>query len=193
MKLKVSIFSGLLIVILIVPLLLQGQSRYKSPYIKHKDEALRKSISGTLIPVALGVGAATLIENNTVETTASLLAVYGLIMGPSTGNFYAKDYLRGMLGVAVRLGGGYLILDATRELAGDDVADALGWDDKNISLTDTSVLVGGGIILGSTLYNILSSKASVNRFNEKQGYRVQLMPAVYNGKVLPMISGTIRF
>jgi hypothetical protein len=114
------------------------------------------------------------------------------MIGPSFGNFYAKDYLRGMLGVAARVGGGLLMRDATREIFGDDVADAVGWDDEDVSLTDTKILVGGGIVLGSAIYNIISSKASVNRFNRKKGYIV-LLPDVRDGKIIPMLSASLHF
>lgn len=134
-----------------------------------------------------------LFENKTIETTGSIMAVYGLVMGPSMGNFYAKDYLRGMLGIAARVGGGYLMVDATRELAGDDVADALGWDDESVKFTDAKILIGSGLILGSAIYNIVSAKASVNRYNEKKGYIIGIVPGIHQEKIIPMITGSVRF
>jgi len=171
----------------------QAQSRFKSNYLKNVDEARTRAIAGTLVPIALGVGMASFIENNTIKKAASFAAVYGLVLGPSFGNFYAKDYLRGMLGVAARVGGSIMLLDATRELAGDDVADGLGWDDESVSLGDTKVLIGSGIILGSAIYNIISSKASVNRFNKKTGYLIGMMPAFRDGQVVPLITAHVQF
>ncbi|MBN2731395.1 MAG: hypothetical protein JXR26_03090 [Balneolaceae bacterium] len=193
MKLLQSVFIGLTLTLLSITSPLQAQSRFQSQHLKNVDDARRKAVAGTLLPVAVGIGAATFIESKTVETTGSMLAIYGLMMGPSAGNFYAKDYLRGMLGVAARVGGGFLILDATRELAGDDVADAVGWDDESVSLTDTKILIGSGLILGSAVYNIISAKASVNRYNEKQGYVIGMVPGIRKGKVFPMITASVRF
>lgn len=188
MKLLQSVFLGLILISLSSPL--HAQSRFQSQYLKNVDDARSKAVAGTLLPIAVGVGAATFIESKTVETSGSILAIYGLMMGPSAGNFYAKDYLRGMLGVAARVGGGFLILDATRELAGDD---ALGWDDESVSLTDTKILIGSGLILGSAVYNIISAKASVNRYNEKQGYVIGMVPGVKKGKMFPMLTASVRF
>jgi hypothetical protein len=170
-----------------------AQSRFNSPNIKNIDDARSRAIKNTIFPLAVGIGAATLFESKTIETTGSILAVYGLIMGPSTGNFYAKDYLRGMLGVAARIGGGFLIKDATREIMGGDVADALGWDDEDVRLTDTNILIGGGLILGSAIYNVISSKASVNRFNEKTGAIIAVVPGFQQGQTFPMLTASFDF
>jgi len=192
MKIAKYIISGLLLTLLIVSSAVQAQSRFKSKYLKSVDEARTQAVAGTLVPIALGLGTTWLVDSNTIEKTASGGIIYGLMIGPSFGNFYAKDYLRGMLGVAARVGGGLLMRDATREIFGDDVADAVGWDDEDVSLTDTKILVGGGIVLGSAIYNIISSKASVNRFNRKKGYIV-LLPDVRDGKIIPMLSASVHF
>jgi hypothetical protein len=171
----------------------QTESRYRSQHLKYVDEARTQAIAGTLVPLALGIGTASLVENNTVKKTASFAAVYGLVLGPSLGNFYAKDYARGMLGIAARMGGGYLLLDATRELAGKDVADGLGWDDKSVSLTDTRVLIGGGIIIASAVYNVISAKASVESYNRNTGYTIGLAPVIVNDQTVPLVTANIQF
>lgn len=176
-----------------LPLNAQPRSRYKSQHLKYVDEARTRAMAGTLVPMALGIGTASLVENSTIERVASYAAVYGLVMGPSLGNFYARDYARGILGLAARLGGGYLLLDATQELAGRDVADGLGWDDKSVSLTDSRVLIGGGIILASAVYNVISAKASVNRYNRNTGYTIALAPATVNNEIVPLLTANIRF
>lgn len=171
----------------------KAQSQFRSEHLKYVDEARTQAISGTLVPISLGVATVLLVENKTIETTASLAAVYGILAGPSFGNFYAKDYLRGSLGVAARLGAGYLLLDATREIAGDDMADALGWDDKSVSLGSARTLIGAGVILGSAVYNVVSSKASVNRYNDQIGYTAGITPAIKNGQLVPMVTATVNF
>ncbi len=148
---------------------------------------------GVIFPVALGVGSTLVFDNNIAETVGSWLAVYGLTMGPSAGNFYAKDYWRGFIGVAARLGGGYLIHDATREIFGDDMADIVGWDDERVSLTEPKILIGSALIVGSTIYNILSAEASVESYNKKESYLVRVFPVIEDGKVYPFITARINF
>jgi len=172
---------------------LYAQNSFSNGQPKNVGDARSKAVAGTIFPIAIGVAGASLIKNNTIQKMASYLAVYGLVMGPSMGNFYAKDYLRGMLGVAARLAGGYLIKNATRELAGKGVAKGVGWDNKSVSLTSTKILVGEGIILGSAIYNIISSKASVHRYNRKVGYQIGMGSTYRHGKLVPMLSARFRF
>ncbi len=193
MKIIKLISFVLLGVLYASPLIGQPDSRYRSQHLKYVDEARTRAMAGTLVPLALGIGTASLVENDTIERIASFAAVYGLVTGPSLGNFYAGDYARGMLGLAARLGGGYLLLDATRELAGKDVADGLGWDDKSVSLTDTRVLIGGGLILASAVYNVISAKASVNRYNRNTGYTIGLAPGTLHNEIVPMFTATVLF
>ena len=123
-----------------------------------------------------------------------MLAIYGLVMGPSGGNFYAEDYLRGGLGVAARAGAGYFfLLDATRELMGKEVAESMTWDNKDVELTDTRVMIGAGIFLGSMIYNVLSSKASVNSFNSSRGYQVQVSGEQIGRRRVPVVSAKFTF
>ncbi len=191
---KWKIIAGaLLIFIFCIPVFCSAQMSFRSADIKYVDNARRKAVTGTLFPLAIGIGATYIFDNNIVETTGSWLAVYGLIMGPSAGNFYAKDYWRGFLGVAARLGGGFLIHNATRELVGRDMADVLGWDDKKVSLTGTRILIGGALILGSTLYNIISTKASVEQYNERSDYVMKITPVIREGKIMPFITARINF
>lgn len=186
-------FALLIIGFLAVPLLASAQPTYSNPDLKSVSTARGKAVRGVIFPVGLGVGSTLIFENNTVELLGSSLAVYGLMVGPSIGNFYARDYVRGFIGVAARLAGGYLIRDATREIFGDDMADAVGWDDEKVSLTDTKILIGGGLILGSALYNIISAEASVERYNSRRNYYVSLFPVIHKGKVMPFISARFNF
>lgn len=166
----------------------------RSRYLKSVSEARNRALTGTVLPVATGVLATKVFKSETVQTVGASLAVYGLIMGPSTGNFYAEDYLRGSLGAAVRLGVGYYLLrDATRELMGKKVSESLGWDNKDVEITDTRVLIGAGVFLGSMVYNVLSSKASVKGFNRSKGYALRLSGEDIGGKAIPVITASLNF
>jgi hypothetical protein len=166
----------------------------RSRYLKNVSEARNRALTNTILPIITGITAANVIENNTVQTLGSALAIYGLVMGPSGGNFYAEDYLRGGLGVAARAGVGYfLLLDATRELMGRKVAESMTWDNKDVELTDTKVLIGTGVLLGTIVYNVISSKASVNEFNRSKGYQVELSGEQVGRDMYPVLSAKVRF
>lgn len=166
----------------------------KSRYLKNTSEARNRAVKNTILPLVTGLTAANLAKNNTIKTLGSALAIYGLVMGPSGGNFYAEDYLRGGLGVAARAGIGYfMLLDATRELMGKEVAESMTWDNEDVDLTDTKVLIGAGVFLGSMVYNVLSSKASVKEFNRSKGYQVVLSGEQVGKDVIPVISARVRF
>ena len=166
----------------------------RSRYLKSVSEARNRALTNTILPMITGITAANVIKNNTVQTLGSALAIYGLVLGPSGGNFYAEDYLRGGLGVAARAGIGYfMLLDATRELMGKEVAESLTWDKKDVELTDTKVLIGTGVLLGTVVYNIISSKASVNEFNRSKGYQVELSGEQVGRELYPVISAKFSF
>lgn len=165
-----------------------------SRYLKSVSEARNRALTGTIVPVATGIVATKIFKSEAMQTVGASLAVYGLVMGPSVGNFYAEDYLRGTLGAAVRTGVGYyMLLDATRELMGKQVSESLGWDNKDVEISDTQVIIGAGVFLGSMVYNVLSSKKSVEEFNRSMGYG--MLPGVQQvgGKNVPVLTARINF
>ncbi|WP_171032805.1 hypothetical protein [Fodinibius saliphilus] len=148
--------------------------------------------TNTVSPIALGIGTVAITENNTLETAGAALAVYGLIVGPSTANFHVEDYKRGGLGVAIRGVGAFLMADATREIFGNDFADALTIDDKEVSLTDTKILIGEVLILGSIVYNIVSAKASVREYNKQSRFSFKINSEQINNKIAPMLTAQLK-
>ncbi|HEX6981477.1 MAG TPA: hypothetical protein VF181_01845 [Balneolaceae bacterium] len=161
--------------------------------LKSVSQARGIAFTNTLLPIATGVAAVALFDNNTVQSIGVITTVYGLVMGPSTGNFYANDYGRGFAGLAARAAGVYLMADATREIFGDEFANALGIDDKKVSLTDTKILIGELLVLGSTLYNIISAKASVDEYNSKQRVTVNISSAQVSNQQVPLLTATVNF
>lgn len=160
---------------------------------KTTSEARGIAFSNTVLPVLTGLGSVWLFEGNTVRKVGSALAMYGLTVGPSTGNFHAEDYVRGSLGIITRVGAGLVLKNTTREIFGSDVADAMGWDNKEVSLSDTDVLIAGGVFVGSMVYNIISAKASVERYNSQNGYSIQMNPNIQDGRFMPTVSARINF
>jgi len=160
---------------------------------KSASQARSIALTNTVMPIGVGLGSVALFSNDNIQTVGAGLAVYGLIMGPSTGNFYAEDYPRGVVGMGVRAIGAYLMVDATREIFGNEFADALKIDDQDVSLTDTKILIGELLVLGSVVYNIWSSSRSVEEYNSsKKPFAINIDAADVQGKVAPMLTAKIR-
>lgn len=157
------------------------------------QKAISQAVINTVMPVATGYGAVKLFDGNTVETIGATLAVYGLIIGPSTGNFYANDYLRGGLGALTRLGAAYMLQNATSEVFGREFADVLRVDDKSVSLGDADIIVGSALMLGTIAYNIFSAPVSVREYNRSMGYAVEIESLKGTGRSAPVLTARINF
>lgn len=162
---------------------------------KTVEQARGLVATNTLMPLAVGIGTVALFENNTVQTAGAAMALYGLAMGPSTGNLYADDYTRALLGLLTRAAGGYLMADATSEIFGRRFADALNVDNKSVSLTDTKILIGEVLIIGSIIYNFVSARNSVAEYNAAQGQRIRISvepsEGPFSSNYAPVITGKI--
>lgn len=164
-----------------------GQNRDR----RMEGMALRQSLFNTVAPMALGLGAVALFENRTVRTVGAWMTVYGLVIGPSTGNFYANDYARGGVGALVRFGGAVLLRNATSEVFGRQFANLLHVDDKSVSFGDTDVLIGSALLVGSIAYNIITGPVSVREYNRKMGYVMEMESLPGTGKVAPVLTARI--
>ncbi|WP_148898062.1 hypothetical protein [Fodinibius salinus] len=158
---------------------------------KSVSKARNISLVNTFSSLGAGIGTVAITENNTLETSGAMLAVYGLVAGPSTGNFYAKDFRRGFIGLAARTTGAILMVDATREIFGNDFADALTVDDKEVSLTDTKILIGELLVLGSIAYNIITVQKSVTEYNQST-ISLGFNSTTVNRKVAPMLTAKVQ-
>lgn len=155
--------------------------------------ALKQSITNTVLSLALGYSTVALFENKTVKTVGASLAVYGLVIGPSTGNFYANDYLRGGLGALTRFGAALLLMDATREISGSEFANALNVDNEEVSLDDTQVIVGGALMVGSMIFNMATAPVSAREYNKEMGYTVEMQHIPGAGKAAPVLTARFHF
>ncbi|MDZ7694342.1 MAG: hypothetical protein U5K69_25005 [Balneolaceae bacterium] len=158
---------------------------------KTEDEAVGQAVINTVMPIGVGYGTVQLFKNNTVRSIGASLVVYGLIMGPSTGNFYANDYLRGGLGALTRVGAAFLLKDATSEIFGPTFANALNVDNEEVSFGDTEVLLGSVLMIGTIAYNIFSAPASVREYNQQRGYALELRSLPGTGQTVPMLTAKI--
>ena len=160
---------------------------------RSEDQAIRLAMINTVFPVALGYGATVLFDDQSVQKVGAAVAVYGLVVGPSTGNFYANDYLRGGLGVMARFGGALLLQDATTELFGNKFATVLGVDDREVSFNDTGVLIGGALMVGGIAFNIATAPLSAREHNRSMGYAFRMQPIPGTGRTAPVLAARIRF
>lgn len=161
--------------------------------VRSENQAVTQSIINTLMPIAVGYGSVKLFKGNTVETIGASLAIYGLIVGPSTGNFYANDYLRGGLGALTRLGAAFLLQDATSEVFGRDFANALHVDNESVKLGDTNIIVGSALMVGTIAYNLVTAPVSVREYNRKMGYAMEIQSLPGTGRSAPMLTAKINF
>lgn len=164
---------------------------------KSVTQARGIAATNTLMPIALGVGTVALFDNHKVQTIGAAITIYGLALGPSTGNLYADDYTRGMLGLLVRAAGGYLLQDATSEIFGRKFADALQVDTRDVYIDDTKVIIGGSLVLGSLVYNFVTAKNSVDEFNAARGSRIKVTvekpQGPFSNRYVPVLGASIPF
>jgi hypothetical protein len=162
--------------------------------LKSVSKARFLALSNTAMAVGTGLATVALFDNNTVQKTGAYLGVYGILMAPATGNFYALDYPRGIVGIGTRAIGAWLMIDATREIFGNEFADQLNVDDQEVSLTDTKILIGEALVLGSIVYNVLSAKQSVEEFNADQGkFALNINSERIHDKVAPVLTARFNF
>jgi len=140
---------------------------------KSPGKAALISLGHTLIPTAAGLGIATIGSSN-VEGSRAVLAfgsmTYGLAIGPSMGNFYAKDYARGMAGIGLRIVAAGLVASSIGQgMANGNDDEYDGSDDGKVA---TMFLGGLALYFGSTIWNIATAPSSVRRYNSKQGLQI---------------------
>jgi hypothetical protein len=161
---------------------------------KTVSKARSISLTNTALSIGAGVTTVALFDNNTIQKAGAYLALYGVVAGASTGNFYAEDYPRGVIGMGARAVGTLLMVDATREVFGQRFANTLDVDNEEVSLTDTKMLIGEGLILAGFIYNIISLSASVKEYNSGgRNFSINITPAIVNDEVAPVLTASLRF
>lgn len=164
---------------------------------KEPATALGTALAATILPTGLGllfrqVGG----DNQAIRTTGNILGTYGLTAGPSMGNLYADDFLRGGLGILSRLGGSAMISYGLNEDLTRFFTNPYNLDKKK---DDHDTLLGAGLVLfaGSAIYNIITSGASAraynDRFSVRRGVEVETSPGLDPVNNRPVIRGRIHF
>lgn len=176
----------------------QSEVNINRPFASGQKKTVSKArsiaLTNTILSIGVGVTSVALFDNNTIQKGGAYLTLYGIAAGASTGNFYAQDYPRGVIGMGARTIGAVLMADATREVFGHRFANTLHVDDKRVSLTDTKMLIGEGLILAGFIYNFITLDASVKEFNSGgRSLSVNISPKVVNDKVAPVLTASLRF
>lgn len=166
---------------------------YQNRQARSESQAVRQALINTLLPVAVGYGTVELFKNNTVQTLGASLAVYGLVVGPSTGNFYANDYLRGGFGALARFGAALLLKDHTSELFGSEFARSLNVDNKDTSFRDTNFIIGSSLLVGTAILNVVTAPISAREHNREMGYAMQIEELRGTGQTFPLFTAKVRF
>ncbi|WP_440998983.1 hypothetical protein [Fodinibius sp. SL11] len=176
----------------------QSEVSINRPFAGDQQKTVSKArsiaLTNTVLSIGTGVTAVALFDNNTIQKTGAYLTLYGLVVGTSTGNFYAEDYPRGVIGMGARAVGTLLMVDATREVFGHRFANTLNVDNEKVSLTDTKMLIGEGLLLAGFIYNMISLNASVEQYNTGgRNFSVNVRPTVVDDKVAPVLTASLRF
>lgn len=151
-----------LVLLLLLPAVVEARSMFEENFereqkeLKSESTALLGSFAVTAAPVVIGLTS----SSGGSEDFGLSLAFAGLLLGPGTGHFYAKQTGHGLKGIGIRLaialGTGYLISKSTEGLHPDEtvMTGALG------------VFAGGTIILVHGIYDMCTTPSSVRKYNE---------------------------
>lgn len=150
-------FNLALIVLLIFPIFIECKTMFEENQIREKKlKSETTALLGSLI--------VTIVPTLTLEP---LLFIPALIVGPSTGHFYAEQWDTGVKKVLTRLGiaaGGELIFLIIALSAEDTGNGSSGWE------AYFTFLIGSGVVAGVValhgLFDIISVSKSVKKYNE---------------------------
>jgi hypothetical protein len=135
---------------------------------KSPARAIGHSLSGTVLPLAAGIG---MSEKH--GGAGATLALTGFLVGPSLGHFYAGQTRRAFTGIAIR----------SASLAGFVAGLALSVDGDGTyaALGTVSLVVGAS----SMVVDIVNAGSSASRYNrESLGQSRSIQPLVLAGKDL---------
>lgn len=141
-----------------------------SPELDHVPHAAKPKKTGLAIAYTAANTLIPLVFASRSESDLAPFALmYGLTIGPSTGNLYARDWKRGGIGAAVRGASFYLLIrsaftcfSSCDEATGDKAAVA--------------GVVGVAGLMGSGIYNLVTMGKSVRAYNRRHKLAVSVLP-----------------
>lgn len=161
--------SLILVSFLLVPSVANAKSMFEESFEREQRElkseglAFTMSLAASTIPVVMGGAFLSERSGNEVRVNGRLalsLASTGIILGPSTGHFYAGQTGRGIKGVAIRSG----ILAGTIGIA--YMATTGGHSDVKDLIAYGAFIIGGIISSLHGIYDICTTPSSVRKYNE---------------------------
>jgi len=112
----------------------------------------------TILPLLLPY--ALIVLSPTAALAASPLPIFGILVGPCAGHFYASQWKRGLVTIGIRIGS--IAIAATQYNA--------SWvGDENEFL----LLAGVIGLLGSTVYDFWTIPSSVRKYNSDHGFQIK--------------------
>jgi hypothetical protein len=155
-------------------------ARQSAPKMKSETMAYLYSAANVIIPMGLGY----LALDNDLEAVGAALMLYGGIIGPSFGNYYADDWRVGNTGTIIR--GVVLGIYATSQLSG-----------TNQVTNGPEVIMYASIaaFAGTALYNVLNIPNSVERHNRRARFpgRFDMGPSVDASTGSPLLRASLTF
>jgi hypothetical protein len=136
-----------------------------------KAKAYAWSILGTAAPIVIGLS---LSSNGGTNALAPWLVVGGMLLGPSSGQFYAQAPGAGALGIGVRTVGGMLFIGGVVAMLDgicveidhnpDEPGSSKRCPDRDGGGSAAPLMIAGSLVyLGGTLYSFFDAGWAVDR------------------------------
>lgn len=166
--------------------------------VKDPGVALNKSLLYTFAPSAAGILIMETSDTGWIDTAGGILLAYGLLYGPARGNYYAEDYIRGTIGVGIRVvSAGVLLVASYTALTHtvDDIFDHNQKPDHNYTVNNITVAASILTFTGSIIYNIATAPTSAREYNDHYGLDLSFNIEKLNktNRSAPVITAQINF
>ncbi len=169
-----------------------------SEMFKDPRKAFLISLGNFGIPTLVG---SLLLSNGSdgTDILGGLILSYGIIVGPSMGNFYAHDQSRSVGGLAVRAGGGLLMLIGVLVWT-SDTSNFFGRAVSTGKYSDSGeggallFLAGAAITAGGIIFNLATAGQSARDYNRQHKLgNVSIAPVYFSQQKVPGLAFNIRF
>ncbi|MBO6586306.1 MAG: hypothetical protein JJ953_09400 [Gracilimonas sp.] len=172
--------------------------RFSTEEFKPKKEGVAFLLSAAVPTVSFIAGQA-LLKNDS-NMPGAVLAVGGIIIGPSAGNMYAENPKAVGKGIVTRaISGGMITVGAYMGLLNQLGNEPYGGVRKDLDgfseITAAALFFGGSALLVySTFYDLFNSMANVRKYNEeKQPVEFTFAPTYFPKEKAPGISVSLSF
>jgi hypothetical protein len=131
------------------------------------------ALAATVLPLAGAVILSDYTESEGIIGTSAGLAIAGLLIGPSAGQFYAQSYKHAWLSSGVRLAGAFMGSVGFAAVLSDAYC---GWDtEEDVDCEDHSALgvtlLAGGVLTyaGGIVYSLVDTHRRVEDWPARRG------------------------